>query len=138
MSTTEHRVFQPGKYVLRGIGISLMTLIIKLCSSLMIFLIYTGTRGDFSYIPEWAVHLIIFIGTILIYGSVSRMFALYDNDRMRELLKMKLKKITLKVNLPIIVTSPEFLVETASCTIFAILASFFGAYYGRHYLPDRS
>ena len=129
MSTTEHRVFQPGKYVLRGIGISLMTLIIKLCSSLMIFLIYTGTRGDFSYIPEWAVHLIIFIGTILIYGSVSRMFALYDNDRMRELLKMKLKKITLKVNLPIIVTSPEFLVETASCTIFAILASFFGAYY---------
>ena len=93
MSTTEEKVFQPGRYVLRGIGISLITLIIKLFSSLMIIAIYTGTRGDFSFIPRWSVNLIIFIGLILTHGSVTRMFALYDKDRMRELLKMKLKKL---------------------------------------------
>ena len=129
MSTTEYRVAQPGRYVLRGIGISLITLLIKLCSSVMIILIYTGTRGDFSYIPEWAVHLIMLIGTILIYGSVTRMFALYDKERMRELIGMKLKRVTIRTNIPKILASSEFWIETASCTIFAILASFFGAYY---------
>ena len=129
MNSSEEKYFPFGKYVLRGIGISLLTLIIKLCSSLLIFVIYTGTRGDFSFIPEWAVNLIIFIGMILIYGSVTRMFALYDKDKMRELLKMKLKKITMRVSIPKIVKSTEFWVETASCTLFAIIASFFGAYY---------
>ena len=129
MSTTDGKVLQPGRYVLRGIGISLITLIIKLCSSVMIIAIYTGTSGDFSFIPRWAVNLIILIGMILIYGSVTRMFALYDKERMRELLRMKLKKITMRTSIPRIITSPEFLIETASCVIFAILASFFGAYY---------
>ena len=126
---TDERVFQPGRYVLRGIGISLITLIIKLCASVMIIAIYTGTKGDFSFIPRWAVNLIIFIGMILIYGSVTRMFALYDKDRMRELLRMKLKKVTMRVSMPKILKSPEFLIETASCILFAIIASFFGAYY---------
>ena len=129
MSTTEEKVFQPGRYVLRGIGISLITLIIKLCSSVAIIAIYTGTRGDFSFVPRWAVNLIIFIGLILIYGSVTRMFALYDKDRMRELLKMKLKKVTLRIGIAKILTSPEFWIETVSCTAFTVLASFFGAYY---------
>ena len=129
MSTTEEKVFQPGRYVLRGIGISLITLIIKLFSSLMIIAIYTGTRGDFSFIPRWSVNLIIFIGLILTHGSVTRMFALYDKDRMRELLKMKLKKVTMRTCIPKILTSPEFWIETASCTVFTALASFFGAYY---------
>ena len=121
---TDERVFQPGRYVLRGIGISLITLIIKLCASVMIIAIYTGTKGDFSFIPRWAVNLIIFIGMILIYGSVTRMFALYDKDRMRELLRMKLKKVTMRVSMPKILKSPEFLIETSSCILFAIIASF--------------
>ncbi len=129
MDTNEEKMFSPGRCVLRGIGISLVTLLIKLCASFVIFVIYSGTRGDFSFVPEWAVHLIILIGTILIYGSVTRMFALYDKDAMHKLFGMKLKKITLKVNIPIIFRSAEFLIETASCTIFAVAASFFGAYY---------
>ena len=129
MDTGEKAVFSPGRYVLRGIGISLLTLIIKLCTSFVIFVMYTGTRGDFSFVPEWAVHLVILVGTILIYGSVSRMFSLYDKDVMSRLLKKKLKKITVRANIPPILSSPEFLIETASCTLFAIAASFFGAYY---------
>lgn len=129
MDTNEERYFSIGRYVLRGIGISLITLIIKLCSSLLTMAIYSGTRGDFSFIPRWAVNLIIFIGMLLIYGSVTRMFTLYDKDKMRELLRMKLKKVTMRVNMPKILASPEFLIETASCTLFAVIASFFGAYY---------
>ncbi len=129
MDTGEKTLFSPGRYVLRGIGISLVTLIIKLCASFVIFVMYTGTRGDFSFVPEWVVHLIILIGTVLIYGSVSRMFALYDKDVMRRLLKMKPKKVTIKKAVPLILHSPEFLTETASCTLFAVVASFFDAYY---------
>ena len=129
MSTNEKTVFNPGRYVLRGIGISLVTLLIKLCAAFVILVIYSGTRGEFPFIPKWGVYLIILIGTILIYGSVTRMFSLYDKDVMHRLLGMKFKKITLKVNIPIILKSPEFLTETVSCTLFAVAASFFGAYY---------
>ena len=129
MNMEEKSIFYPSKYVIRGIGVSIITLLIKLLTSGLVFVIYTGTRGEFSFMPEWAVHLIIFIGLILIYGSVVRLFALYDKDVMRRLLGMKLKKVTLKAAVPKILSSPEFLVETASTSLFALAASFFGAYY---------
>ena len=65
MNMEEKSIFYPSKYVIRGIGVSIITLLIKLLTSGLVFVIYTGTRGEFSFMPEWAVHLIIFIGLIL-------------------------------------------------------------------------
>ncbi len=121
--------FNLGRYILRGIGISIITLLIKLCSSLFTLVIYTGTRGDFSFFPGWAVYLIISVGTLFIYGSVVHIFALHDKRVMRSLLALKLTKITIRNQLSAVMRSPEFLTETLSCTIFACVASLFGAYH---------
>lgn len=128
MNTGEEKTFNPGRCILRGIGISLITLIVKLLSSTFTMVIYKGSRGEFSFFPEWAVNLVVFVGMLMIHGSVVYLFSVHDKPNMQRLLGAKLPKIKFKEILPRIISSPEFLTETVSCTAMAVIVSLFGGY----------
>lgn len=117
-----------GYYVLRGAAISLITWLIKLLSSMLIIAIYTNSLTSSNSGTHWAIYLIIAIGDVFIFNSVVHLFSIYDKRVMNEFLKNQKDNVKFGVEIPKILLSREFLIETASLTVMSALIIFFGGF----------
>lgn len=70
-------------YALKGIGIGAMALLLKTLVSFAILIYYSGENliGD---IPNYAIHIVCFIASILIYNSVFGIFLTFDKSSLNE------------------------------------------------------
>ena len=109
-------------YILKGIGIGATAMLLKCLVSFAILLFYSGNNliGD---LPNFAIHIVCFIASLLIYNSVFGIFLSFDRSSSDEFIENCQTKTGLKK----IFGYKTFLAEAIAITLFLSLAASLGA-----------
>ena len=108
--------------MLRGLAIFALFMLIKVLMTLFAFAFYSGTAGELSEFPTWAIFLTVAVGDGFILSSLFNFFTTYDKKVMKNYLGYVYdleKEPNFKVYTKYIINSREFIIETI--TVFALL-----------------
>ena len=119
-------------YILRGLAIFVLFMIIKSLMTLFAFAIYSSSSAEMSEFPTWAIFLTVSIGDGFVLYSIFNFFTTYDKKVMTRYLHsidMLEKEPNFFTNARWILSSKEFLIESASCIALLFITQLFNGLY---------
>ena len=115
--------------MLRGLAIFALFMLIKVLMTLFAFIFYSGTVGELSEFPNWAIFLTVSVGDCLILYSLFNFFTTYDKKAMRKYLYLTKdleREWGLRANIKYAIKSQEFLIESLTVLALMLFSQLFG------------
>ncbi|MBE6635592.1 MAG: hypothetical protein E7617_05265 [Ruminococcaceae bacterium] len=114
--------------IMQGVVVFIWTLTVKLTTMIIIYALSYADDSFLHQCPDWLLHTVVLVASLLIYNSALRVIALFDADARITYLEQRDPEFTFGNEITKLVLSRDFIIQSLTLFILFLIASLVGGF----------